>query len=398
MIFKNVRWMALALAAVLPAAAFAASETSVLVSILVRKGILTEEEAREVVAEMSAMTGAAATDAIPVAEATPDIVGTPVPEAKPARKEPVYVAAASKIATGFKLGGRLQVQYAGLDTDIDGTDDDPAQTRHFFLRRVYLGTSVNFGEQWSAKVTYDFAGAGFDAAYLRFEADDQNLFDFGLRKVNFAYEETLSSGSIPGLERSGLTRYFVETNNGRRLGAGSYRVGAFYEGESGNLFYGASVTNPERPINAVDAAAQGDVFNNGLAFWANGGIKTKYEGGSAIFGAAFGYMKDQGAVVGTGQDLSVGSIYTDAKMGGLRLIAEVLAADDGVGHPWGYSIQPIFAITPTLEGVVRLSYVDSDGRGIRLSDGVRSAPSGGTSATATATPGSDAEASLRTVA
>ena len=257
MTLRILRRVALLLAIPVVATGLMASETSILVDILVRKGILTEAEAREVLDEVAQLSTEPVASAGP-AESEAEI---PDPEPKPAVKEPVWVAASSKIAGGFKLGGRLQVQYAGLETDIDGQSADPDPTRHFFLRRVYLGTDARFGEQWSAKVTYDFSGAGFDAAYLRFKADDRNLFDFGLRKVNLGYEEVISSGSIPAIERSAVTRYFVEPYNGRRLGAGSYRIGVFHEGEAGNLFYGASVTNPERPASAVDAASQGNVAN-----------------------------------------------------------------------------------------------------------------------------------------
>lgn len=358
----------------IPATSLMADDTSVLVSILVRKGILTEEEAQAVLTEAAQITGGVGV--APVVASAP--APLPEPEAEPKKKDPVLVTAASKIASSFKIGGRLQGQYAGLHTDIKDTDDDPDPTRHFFLRRVYVGASAKFGEQWSAKVTYDLASAGFDAAFMQYMVDDSNVIQVGLRKVNFAYEENLSSGSIPGLERSGVTRYFVEPNNGRRLGGGSYRVGVFYDGKAGNFFYGAAITNPERPRNAVDAASQGDVFNNGLAYWANAGYRSAFDGGEFIVGASLGHMDDQGWTIGTGENLTVGSVYTDTRLGNLRLIAEVLMSDAGASKPWGYHLQPIYSFTRYLEGVARFSYTDSDGRGIRTSDGIRSAPSGGT--------------------
>lgn len=377
MTIRRLSWMAWLMAVLLPVTGLLADDTSVLVSILVRKGILTEEEAQAVLDEAAQITGGVGV-APAVASVEPAPAPIPEAEAKPKSKEKVWVSAGSKIASSFKIGGRLQGQYAGLQTDVDGTDDDPDPTRHFFMRRVYVGASAKLGEQWSAKVTYDLASAGFDAAFVQYSIDDSNLIAVGLRKVNFAYEETISSGSIPALERSGVTRYFVESNNGRRLGGGSYRVGVFYDGKAGNFFYGASVTNPERPRNAIDSAAQGDVFNNGLAFWGNVGYQRNFDGGGVIFGAAFGHMNDQGGLVGTGEDLTVGSVYSDTRLGDFRLIAEVLMSDAGDSKPWGYHIQPIYAFNRYIEGVARLSYTDTDGRGIRTSDGIRSAPSGGT--------------------
>ena len=44
----------------------------------------------------------------------------------------------------------------------------------------------------------------------------------------------------------------------------------------------------------------------------------------------------------------------------------------------GYWIQPSYKLTPQWEAVANYSYINSDGRGVALSDVVRSAPSGGT--------------------
>ncbi len=75
-------------------------------------------------------------------------------------------------------------------------------------------------------MTYDFTSDGYDDAFFDWRANPDLTFNLGLRKVNVAHEERASSGNIRGLERSAVTRYFVESNNGRRLGAASYRVGA----------------------------------------------------------------------------------------------------------------------------------------------------------------------------
>src|SRR5690606_34833001 len=108
--------------------------------------------------------------------------------------------------------------------------------------------------------------------------------------VNVGFEERTSSGSLKAIERSGVTRYFVEENNGRRLGAGSYRVGVFMDGKTGDFFYGAAVTNPERAVSFSTAAGTGNGGNNGVALWANGGFAKTYEGGSFLIGAGAGLL------------------------------------------------------------------------------------------------------------
>src|SRR5204863_8285760 len=124
-------------------------------------------------------------------------------------------------------------------------------TDHAFLRRMYLTLKAGVGGNWGAKFTYDFAGGSYDYAIIQWKPTADLSFDFGLRKVNVGYEERSSSGNLKSIERSGVTRYFVESNNGRRLGAASYRIGAFLDGKrtlSNNLglVYSAAITNPER--------------------------------------------------------------------------------------------------------------------------------------------------------
>ena len=61
------------------------------------------------------------------------------------------------------------------------------------------------------------------------------MIDAGFNKAPFDYEEVTSSGSLKAIERSPVTRYFDEPNNGRRLGAASYRTGLYAERHAGRL-------------------------------------------------------------------------------------------------------------------------------------------------------------------
>jgi len=220
--------------------------------------------------------------------------------------------------------------------------------------------------------------------------------DIGFRKAPIGLEEwDTSSGNLKAIERSPATRYWVESNNGRRLGAGSYRTGVFVVGtDTSGFFYNVAVTNPERDEfsslngNTADPGVQGagTSANNAFAWWGNGGYKGKFTDGSYKLGASYGYLPDQGGItLGKGHDLQVYSVYGVVTAGNFDLEGEYFSAKDRRGiadktdaKPTGYWIQPSFKLTPQIEAVVRYSYVDSDGRGVNISDGTRSAPSGGT--------------------
>ncbi|MBI5382121.1 MAG: porin [Opitutae bacterium] len=364
-------WRALLGAAFFAAVPALAQDSGALLDVLVRKGVLTAQEAENVRAELARDSAAA-------------VVGS---------------VSGGKSTHSVALSGRLQLQYAGLSTD----QQLPA-VNQFFLRRVYLGVRAGVGPSWTADFNYDFAGGNFDKAFMEWSGyvgDAPLTLDFGLRKVNLGYEEYTSSGSLKAIERSPVTRYFAEPNNGRRLGAASYRIGAFLEGgsldarkgKSEGFFYGAAITNPQRTETTLDATFDGAKFSSGTnyqnfnhpAFWANLGYTGLLSGGRYQFGAAAGSLPDQGgpgsANLGKGYDLTVYSVFGDLTLGRFNLAGEYLAGEVDAGvntirdaRPAGYWVQPSFLFTEKIEGVARYSSVDADGRGIRASDGVRSAP------------------------
>lgn len=327
-----------------------AQDNKALLDALIKKGILTADEAKSV-------------------------------EVEAKKSAPVYAVPGAKPVSKLSIGARLQVQYAGLSTDIANADD-PASTNHFFLRRVYLVTKAGFGSNWSMNITYDAAESLFDAAVIQYK-NGANTVDIGLRKAPLGFEELTSSGSLKAIERSGVTRYFVEPNNGRRLGAASYRIGLFTDGSVGNFFYGAAITNPERVGSSTD---NGSARNNQQAFWAHGGFKGKFEGGGYTLGIAGAVLPDQGGkTLGAGDDLTIWSAYFDVTSGPFQLSGEYLTADVDRGasatadaSPSGFWLLGAYKLNKQWEGVVRYSSLDTDGRGVNLADSVRSAPSGGT--------------------
>ncbi len=347
-----------------------AQDSAALVNALIRKGILTAQEAEDIRADLTR-------------------------EAAAVVPAPAY--GGGKSTDRLSVGGRLQLQYAGIDTDVRGAAFDPVATNQFFTRRIYLTLKAGVGGNWGATMTYDFASGGYDDAIVEWKPTPDLTFNFGLRKVNVAHEERASSGNLKSLERSGVTRYFVESNNGRRLGAASYRIGAHLDGKKEinartNLVYSAAITDPQRNETFTLAAASGDSTSNKLAFWGNVGLAGRLaeNGGTWIAGVGAGHLPDQGgfgtANLGRGFDLTIYSVYFDAQIGPYGLMAEYLTADIERGSvtanrdakPAGWFIQPSFLFTDSLEFVVRYQQLDTDGRGVQLGDVVRSAPTGPT--------------------
>jgi len=337
-----------------------AQDSKALIDVLIQKGILNQNEAAKIQNEMAKSNAAA------------DVS-----------------TSGNKTLNKLSLSGRIQIQYAGLSTDINGTTADPVSTSHFFLRRIYLGAKANFGQGWTSSINYDFAGSTFDEAKISWTKNDAFNLDIGFRKVPFGQEEWYtSSGNIKAIERSPGTRYFVETNNGRRLGAGSYRVGVYAGGKNASgLFYNVALTNPERNEDAIaGVTSAGNATNNNVAYWGNLGYKGKSgDKSSYVLSASVGLLPDQGGkTLGVGDDLTVYNAFADFTSGGFDLQLEYFGSSNQHGvsatknsKSSAYSIQPAFK-HGNLEYVVRYAYVNSDGRGINLSDGIRSAPGGGT--------------------
>lgn len=349
----------LATAAALFAASVAfAQDSKSLIDVLIKKGILNEEEAAKIQKDLSKATAA-------------QEVST----------------SKGKYLERLTLSGRFHIQYAGLSTDIAGTSADPAATNHFFMRRMYLGAKAELGQGWSGNLNYDFAGSTFDAAFVQWKQSNQLVLDVGFRKVPFGLEEWYTSSSnLRAIERSPGTRFFVEGNNGCRLGAGSYRTGVFLGGKNpSGFFYNVAATNPERDESASGVTSAGSASTNSLAYWGNVGYAGKIEGGTFVVSGSLGLLPDQGGkTLGAGNDLTVYNLFAQVTRGPLDLQLEYFGSKNDRGasatqdsSSYAFSVQPAYKVG-NLEYVVRYSYVDSDGRGLTTGDLIRSAPSGGT--------------------
>ena len=365
---QSLKWLALLGGVTFGAASLAvAQDSGALLDALVKKGVLTDQEAEDVRADLTRDNAAAM---------------------------PKFAAPAGKDVKSLAISGRIQTQYFSFD------NEDVADSAGFIMRRVYLGAKAKVGDAWTADLTYNFADGELDKAFIQWGGDILNqdaTIDVGFRKVNFGYEETTSSASLKAIERSPATRFFVEDNftavaaaNDRDLGAGSRRIGVFANfnddarsGKETGLFYGFAVTNPER--QAGDLGTRRGATNNVPALWADAGFGYKTDSLKGKFGVGLSHIREGAAFNAPVADATLTglSVYNDITIGKFNLAAEFLTADlkDGAvdntsglatdSNPFGYWIQPSFMLTEKLELVARYSFVDGDERGLRLRELVR---------------------------
>ena len=163
-----------------------AQDSGALITALIRKGILTNQEAADIRADL----------------------------VRESNTVPAHAMGGGKSTDRLSVGMRMQLQYANLGTEVKNAAIQPVATNHFFTRRMYFTLKAGVGGDWGATMTYDFAGGSYDDAIVEWKPTPDLSFNFGLRKVNVAYEERATSGNLKSIERSGITRYFVESNNG----------------------------------------------------------------------------------------------------------------------------------------------------------------------------------------
>ncbi len=99
------KWLALAAGALLAAGSALAQDSGPLIDLLIKKGLINDQEGEELRADLAREASAAVTSTI----------------------------SGGKSTASLSIAGRIQVQYAGLATDIDGTAADPALSLIAFL-------------------------------------------------------------------------------------------------------------------------------------------------------------------------------------------------------------------------------------------------------------------------
>lgn len=299
------------------------------------------------------------------------------------------------------FSGRVQVQYEGMgysaasptrvrtvvtdtapnpdvvtsDTTVGGSyGQDAISTNDFILRRMYLGAKADIGDGFSGELVWNFAdgsnGGEFDKAVFTAETR-LGKFDIGYQKVQWGQEENTSSGKMAVIERSLATRYWAESNNGRRVGFGARHTGVHYsnkailgEGGQGALSYGLSVVRAEQNANFSGSTAGA----NDLGYYGFASIEWKPLGLTAGVNVA---ENTHSGAAGAPTEVSGYNPYLRWVAGDVTLLGEYIDTDVGATNPTGYNLTGLYKVSEKVELVARYAALDTDGRGIRASDGLR---------------------------
>ena len=348
---------------------FANAQDSALLKSLVEKSILTPEEALQI------------------------------------KKESVVVSATENTSAKIlSFSSRLQTQYFMISADDGSTSDTISALQ---LRRVYLGTDATFSDTLKANITLDLLSATSSTHKLvklyvekKFDVD----FAYGNVKAgfladNFSYEALSTSKSLLTIERSIASRYFAGSysNYGKYgySGYGSIEFG----GESMGVYLHATPRSAEKlDIGFAITSPQTytitppDDGRNAPAFWLNAKYRDSFNFADDIvkleFGAYTGF-KPQGSVemsrkedVGTmygvnpffkitstrltmwSDFLFVNMQYGKANMQYANIMGTNLATE------YRFDIGDFGKLAPAF----RFAYLDTDGRGCRISDCSRRGP------------------------
>lgn len=310
-------------------------------------------------------------------------------EAAQIAKESVAVTPAAKSTKSIKIFGGAQGWYNWSDASVKAGAGNMTQTSGFTLRYVKLGVEADVGGGWTATVVTDFGSEGENKNYLdKVVASKKIDYDYlngtlqlGLRKTNMGYEQNMCDFGQLAIERSVATNFFTR-DDGKNFG--SRTIGVFWDGniiQVEGMYYNLAVTSgvSEGTGNFVTDAQK----SSSLSFWAGMGYKNvaeiKGESLAYDFGLNFGYAP-QGATY-VAQKGSVWGInpYATLNWRGFTVIAEYFLQqvedyapprDGCVRTPMGANLTVAYKMDigewGAIEPVVRGSYVTTNGLGTRV--------------------------------
>ncbi len=277
-----------------------------------------------------------------------------------------------KIASWLNLHGRLHLQYDSFHTRAYGDNvTDPRAINSLFVRRLYLGSLVDFGYGFSAEATGAFAEdrdakVELHSAAVRYTPSDLISVAFAYDKVPFGLEETTSSRMIKTVERSISSRFFTSIGD-----LGSQKTGVFVDGELGNAYYSAALVNPgDDAADFFDRrpADPGREQTSRFSYYGRAGYIFETDYGNFNVGGDIAYVPTdfRGRANATAYGYS-GHLRYD--YGRYSLMGEYLGAsyqrDQAAGQsdvsPFGFTIQPAVMLSSKWELVAAVSHVDTNG-------------------------------------
>jgi hypothetical protein len=313
----------------------------------------------------------------------------------------VYLGAIADLGNGW--GGEVLLDFAGT-TGANEPGAGPGATAAPAVGVTNQGIGQNL----------------FEKVIITKKLDDLNgLLTVGYRKVDFTQEEITSSSNLKVVERSIVSRYFDEsygTDDSLRLGFANRHTGVYFNGTLPSVldgfYYSGAVTDGSQNLNIQFTNPGGyDKF----AFWAAAGEKNRVGDVQYDLGINFGYTMDQNsqnavkaAAAAAGPPATAAVLglpnqnnsewgfnpYVKLDYGNFEVSAEFeqVVVDEGklnaplpaatgansatnanfsTATPYGYQATISYKFTPEWEVVGRYAYLDSNGRGMKISDVAR---------------------------
>ena len=314
-------------------------------------------------------------------------------------KSMVSVEPLRKNTQTLELSSRIQVQYEYLNSEMcSDTLPSPSGRQGFLLRRIFLEADADVGAGWSAHFGVDLARNSVKSLlldnYLAKNIDGEFLNGtvyFGFMKPQFIFEEITSSASLYTIERSPTTLFWSGEASNTRLGVGNRYAGVRFNGnimQIDGLSYVVSITNSYQLAPELTAYNANTKFiDNHLAYWFSLHQEIKGDDWRLKFGA-YSMYSASGNRDNCSEIYSINP-YITANYGGLNMWVEYVASriekgkvlsngSRGSANPYGmnFGIEYRFDVGDwgQIAPVFRYSWLDTNGRGMRNSDGVRQAP------------------------
>jgi hypothetical protein len=304
----------------------------------------------------------------------------------------------AKVDLGNDWGGEIMMDFAA--TQIADQPKSGLSPQAFPTTASTVG-----GQQGIQYISQNM----FDKIAITKQIPGYGQFEAGYDKTNWIQEEMTPTGQLPAIERSIATRYFDEyygSQTAYRLAFGQRRTGLFWNGTAtgiDGLYYSAALTDGiQSQINFTNVGGL-----DKIGAWTGAGYKNKVDDVSFDFGVNLGYSGDGNsqnnittsataesaaltlenpshlAQRNSSNDTYGYNPYIKVTAGDFSLLAEFFQSRFQNGRstipftttnltnpgatsaaaPYGLNIIPVYKVTPDLDVDLRLSYLNTNGRG-----------------------------------
>lgn len=317
-------------------------------------------------------------------------------EATQIAKESVAVVPVSKATKSIRIYGGVQGWFKWANNDITSGSANMEEISGFELRYVKVGFEADVGNGWTADIVMDFGSEGDKRNYLDkvviTKAVDvecfKGKFQIGMRKSEMGIEQTTDDFKLLAIDRSIATNFFTRAGNtlaGTSKCFGSRTVGIFWNGEIPQiegLHYALSATS-EITEGSTSGVINNINANSGLSYYVSVGYKNVIEFDeetlSYDFGLNTGYASKGYTVNNIKNEIWGLNPYVRVKYANFTAMAEFFYQDVENGKYARSSASPTganvilaykFDVAPSIgaiEPVLRFSHVSANSMGLAVS-------------------------------